>query len=199
MVVGLTGGIASGKSLVSKELERLGAHVIDADLIAREVVRPGTPALVEIEEEFGPSVIKADGTLDRKALAQIVFSDPEKLKILNRITHPRIIERQRRMIEEIKEGSGQDDPLIVVDAAILIEAGEFKRMDRVVVVYADEEQQVERQVARNGITREQAKARVRAQMPLKEKLKYADYRIDNTGGIEETLRLAEELYEKLRR
>lgn len=195
MVVGLTGGIASGKSIVSGEFKKLGAVVIDADLIAREIVEPGQPALPEIEKEFGPSVINGDGTLDRKALGDMVFSDPEKLKRLNRITHPRIIERQRRMIEEIK--GAHKDPLIVVDAAILIEAGEYRNMDRVIVVYADEDKQVERLSHRNGLTTQEAEKRVKAQMPLKEKVLYADYVIDNNGGIEETRQRARDLYMKL--
>lgn len=195
MVVGLTGGIASGKSIVSGEFKKLGAVVIDADLIAREIVEPGQPALPEIEKEFGPSVINGDGTLDRKALGDMVFSDPEKLKRLNRITHPRIIERQRRMIEEIK--GAHKDPLIVVDAAILIEAGEYRNMDRVIVVYADEDKQVERLSRRNGLTTQEAEKRVKAQMPLKEKVLYADYVIDNNGGVEETRQRARDLYMKL--
>ena len=195
MVAGLTGSIASGKSLVSAELKRLGARVVDADLIAREVVEPGSPALKEIEEEFGGAVIKAGGELDRAALAAIVFSDPEKLKILNRITHPRIIARQREMVEEIKKSSG--DSLVIVDAAILIEAGEYKFMDAVIVVYSDEEKQVER-LAGRGLTRREALARVRAQMGLKEKLEYADYVIDNNGTMEEPLRQTRELYDRLR-
>ena len=194
MVAGLTGSIASGKSLVSAELKRLGARVVDADLIAREVVEPGSPALKEIEEEFGPSVIKAGGGLDRAALAAIVFSDPEKLKILNRITHPRIIARQREMVDEIKKSSG--DPLIIVDAAVLIESGEHKNMDAVIVVYSDEEKLIERLCAR-GLTRREALTRVGAQMGLKEKLEYADYVIDNNGTVEETLRQARELYGRL--
>ncbi|GMR05338.1 MAG: dephospho-CoA kinase [Thermodesulfobacteriota bacterium] len=195
MVAGLTGSIASGKSLVAAELKRLGAHVVDADLIAREVVEPGSPALKEIEEEFGPSVIKPGGELDRAALGRVVFSDPEKLKTLNRITHPRIIARQREMIEEIKKSC--DDPLIIVDAAILIEAGEYKRMDAVIVVYSDEERLIER-LAGRGLTRDEALSRVRAQMGLKERLEYADYVIYNNGAIEETLEQTRELYLKLR-
>jgi len=195
LVAGLTGSIASGKSLVSAELERLGARIVDADLIAREVVAPGSPALREIEEEFGQSVIRADGGLDRAKLAAIVFSDAEKLKALNRITHPRIIARQREMIEEIKKEAA--DPLIIVDAAILIEAGEHKNMDAVIVVFCDEERQIERLAAR-GLARGEALSRVRAQMPLKEKLEYADYVIDNNGTVEETLRQARELYGRLR-
>ena len=195
MVAGLTGSIASGKSLVSAELERLGARIVDADLIAREVVAPGSPALGEIAEEFGQSVIRADGGLDRAALGGIVFSDAEKLKALNRITHPRIIARQREMIEEIKKEPA--DPLIIVDAAILIEAGEHKNMDAVIVVFCDEERQIERLAAR-GLARGEALSRVRAQMPLKEKLEYADYVIDNNGTVEETLRQARELYGRLR-
>jgi len=194
MVAGLTGSIASGKSLVSAELKRLGARVVDADLIAREVVAPGAPALKEIEEEFGPSVIKPDGTLDRAALAGVVFSDPERLKALNRITHPRIIARQRELVEEMKKEAG--DSLIIVDAAVLIEAGEHRNMDAVIVVCCDEERQVER-LASRGLARDAALSRVRAQMPLKEKLKYADYVIDNNGTVEETLKKTRELYHRL--
>lgn len=195
MLAGLTGSIASGKSLVSAELKRLGAHVVDADLVAREIVEPGCPALREIEEEFGPPVIKPTGELDRAALGRIVFSDPERLEALNRIMHPRIIARQREMIAQIRKDYA--DPFIVVDAAVLIEAGEHRQMDAVIVVSCGEETQIER-LAALGVDREDALARVKAQMPLKEKLKYADYVIDNNGTVEDTLRQARELYNRLR-
>jgi len=194
MVAGLTGSIASGKSLVSAELKRLGAHVVDADIVAREVVEPGCPALEEIEKEFGPSVIKADGALDRAALAAIVFSDADRLKALNSITHPRIIARQRELVAGIKKEFA--DPFIVVDAAVLIEAGEHRQMDVVIVVSCDEERQIER-LAERGLTRQEALKRIRAQMPLKEKLKYADYVIENNGTVEETLKKTRALYNRL--
>ncbi|MBI5455009.1 MAG: dephospho-CoA kinase, partial [Deltaproteobacteria bacterium] len=162
MVIGLTGGIASGKTFVSNELKRLGAHIIDADVIAREIVEPGRPALAEIVKEFGLRILKADGTLDRKALAGIVFSDKEKLQILNGIMHPRIIERTKALIDEIQ--SSHKDPLIVVDAAVLIEAGIHGSVDEVVVVLISEEEQMKRLIARDGLTEDEARKRVASQL-----------------------------------
>lgn len=192
MVVGLTGGIASGKTFVSNELKRLGAHIIDADVIAREIVEPGRPALAEIAREFGPGILKHDGTLDRKALAGIVFSDKEKLRILNGITHPRIIERTRELIAEIK--AAHKDPLIVVDAAVLIEAGIHGSVDEVVVVLISEEEQLKRLVKRDGLTEDEARKRAASQLPLKEKAGYADYVIDNSDSPEATLKCVRELF-----
>ncbi len=192
MVVGLTGGIASGKTFVSNELKRLGAHIIDADVIAREIVEPGRPALAEIVKEFGTGILKADGTLDRKALAGIVFSDKEKLQILNGITHPRIIERTKALIDEIE--SAHEDPLIVVDAAVLIEAGIHGSVDEVVVVLISEEEQLKRLINRDGLTEDEARKRVASQLPLKEKAGYADYVIDNNNSPEETLKCVQELF-----
>lgn len=196
MVVGLTGGIASGKSLVSNELRRLGAHIIDADVISREITEAGAPAYLDILKEFGESILKEDGTIDRKSLGCIVFSDPGKLKKLNMITHPRIKERLRKNIEEIK-GKYKDGPLIVVDVALLIEAGFYKEMDKVIVVYADEDKQIERLASRDNLSRQDALRRVKAQMDLKEKIRYADYVIYNNGPVEETKDAVRELYEKL--
>ncbi|MBW7957375.1 MAG: dephospho-CoA kinase [Deltaproteobacteria bacterium] len=189
MIIGLTGGIATGKSLVSAEFKRLGARVIDADEIAREVVEPGKPAYGEIIEEFGSSVLNSDGTIDRKALAERVFSDKEALSKLNKITHPRIRERIR---EEIA-GAGEDE-LVVLDVALLIEGPLKDEVDRIVVVYADEEKQIERLEKRNGASREDALRRLASQMPVREKLKFADYVIDNNGEVGETLSKARELF-----
>ncbi len=195
MTVGLTGGIASGKSLVADELERLGARIVDADLVSREVVRPGTPAHAGIVEAFGPEVLLEDGGIDRKKLGSIVFSDPRKLEILNSITHPRIRERIRELVSEARRA----DPsaLIVIDAALLIEGGLFREMSKVIVVYADEKTQTERLARRDRITPEEAQKRIRSQMPLKEKLKYADYVIDNNGEPESTLERVREVYGEL--
>ena len=195
MTVGLTGGIASGKSLVAGELERLGARIVDADLVSREVVRPGTPAHAGIVEAFGPEVLLEDGGIDRKKLGSIVFSDPRKLEVLNSITHPRIRERIRELVSEARRA----DPsaLIVIDAALLIEGGLYREMSKVIVVYADEKTQAERLARRDRITPEEAQKRIRSQMPLKEKLKYADYVIDNNGEPESTLERVREVYGEL--
>lgn len=195
MVVGLTGAIASGKSLVSAEFARLGAFVIDADLIAREIVEPGSPAYNEIVAEFGEEFVGTDGNLDRKALGRLVFSDRERLAALNRITHPRIAEQIESDINKIKQA--HPEAFIVVDAALLIENKLHKRMDRVVVVYSDEEKCVERMMSRDDLSETEAQERLGAQMPLKEKLAYADYIIGNSGDIEDTTKRVREVFEAL--
>lgn len=192
MIVGLTGGIATGKSLVSAEFKRLGARVIDADEIAREVVEPGKPAYGEIVAEFGSPVLNPDGTIDRKALAERVFSDKEALAKLNGITHPRIRERIR---EEIAR-AGKDE-IVVIDVPLLLEGPLKDAVDRIIVIYADEEKQIERLDKRNGTSREEALKRLASQMPVTEKLKFADYVIDNNGAVEETLSRARELFREL--
>ena len=193
MVVGLTGGAASGKSLVSAELKRLGASVVDADVIAREVLRPGEPAYEGVVGFFGRGILKEDGAIDRKALGHVVFSEPEKLKVLNGITHPEIRKRIRQEVEELREKS----PLVVVDAALLMESGLYKEMDAVVVVYADESAQMERMMKRDGLAEAEALARIRAQMPIEEKRARADFVIDNSADAAETIAQTRSLYGKL--
>lgn len=195
MVVGLTGGIASGKSLVAHYLKELGAHLVDADEISREIVRPGMLAYQEILQVFGKGILNQDGTIDRKGLGKVVFSNPELLKRLNEITHPGILEEVRRRIEEAKKGQA----IIVVDAALLIEVGLHREMDRVIVAYVGEETQIKRLMERDGLTEGEAKLRLSAQMPLKEKLKYAHFIIDNSIGMEETRRQVEEVFKELKR
>ncbi len=196
MVVGITGGIASGKSLVSGILKGLGFTVIDLDAIAREVVKKGSPAWKDIVDAFGRDVLLPDGEIDRKRLGRLVFEDKERLRLLNSITHPRIIDESRRMVSE---AIGSDPFRIVfVDAALLIESGYYTEMDKVIIVYADEDTQVKRIVARDGLTEEEALRRIRAQMPLKEKLAYADYVIYNDKDIKDTERQVLEIVEKLK-
>lgn len=197
MLIGLTGGVASGKSLVTEEFKNLGAHIIDADIIAREIVRPGTEAFGKIVSSFGSGVIRSDGTLDRARIAGIVFRNPEALKTLNKITHPPIrkkIEEEIKKLTELHPGE-----LIVVDAALLIENRLHERMDRVVIVYATEKDQVERLKKRDGLTEEEAQLRLSSQMPLSEKIPYGDYIIDNTGTPEETISKARTVFEELGR
>lgn len=177
MLIGLTGGIASGKSLVAKELKRLGAHLIDADEIARKVVNPGLPAYLDIVKEFGEGILNPDKTINRKALGKLVFSNPEIRKRLEQITHPRILDEINKNIKAVK--GKNPDAIIVVDAALLIEAGLYKKMDKVIVVYADNKTQIERMMKRDGFTMDEAKNRISAQMPLQEKRKYADFVIEN--------------------
>src|SRR5215470_167050 len=179
LLVGLTGGIATGKSAVATMFRLLGAVIIDADVLAREVVEPGEPALGEIVDEFGRGVITADGRLDRKALAAIVFADADRRRRLEAITHPRIRERFERTLQRMAKEDFRG--IVLFDAPVMIESGNYKNMDRLVVVVTDEATQIARLIARDGCTREDALARIRSQMPLSEKARLADHVIDNSG------------------
>jgi len=195
--VGLTGGIATGKSHVTGLLRELGCAVMDADVVAHQVIEPGQPAYQEIVNEFGPEVLADSGAIDRARLGAIVFADSSRLKRLNAIVHPRVMEAQERWLAEVAARNPQ--AIAVVDAALLIEAGAYRRFDKVVVVFCEPELQLERLVKRNRLTREAAVARMAAQMPTEEKLRYADYAINTSGGFEDTRRQVQELYHELRR
>ncbi|MBI4012531.1 MAG: dephospho-CoA kinase [Candidatus Rokubacteria bacterium] len=184
LLVGLTGGIASGKSTVSRQLAELGCHVIDADVLAREVVAPGQPAWRAIVEAFGQEVLRPDGTLDRPRLAALVFADAEARRRLEAITHPAIQARRDAILAEL--AARGFDGLVVQDAALLIEVGAARRVDRLVVVYADRAVQLERLMRRDGLDRAEAEQRVASQMPLAEKVKLAHYVIDSSDSREET-------------
>jgi dephospho-CoA kinase len=179
LLVGLTGGIATGKSTVSALFRALGSVIIDADVLAREVVEPGQPALADIAREFGPGVLQPDGRLDRQALGAVVFGDADKRRRLEEITHPRIRERLARRLDELA-GQGFRG-IVVFDAAVIVESGNWKTMDRLVVVSADEAGQIARLQARDGIARQEALRRIQSQMPLSEKTRLAHYVIDNSG------------------
>lgn len=184
LLVGLTGGIASGKSTVSRQLAELGCQVIDADVLAREVVAPGQPAWRAIVEAFGQEVLRPDGTLDRPRLGALVFADPETRRRLEAITHPAIQARRDAILAEL--AARGFDGLVVQDAALLIEVGAARRVDRLVVVYADRAVQIERLMRRDGLDRAEAERRVASQMPLAEKVKLAHYVIDSSDSREET-------------
>jgi dephospho-CoA kinase len=196
LLVGLTGGIASGKSAVSEMLSSLGAPLIDFDQLSRRVVEPDRPAWQDIVDFFGQQVLNEDRTLDRDALGAIVFADLEKRKKLESFTHPRIGEEF--FIEVI--GIRSEDPEAIIQVAIplLIEANMQHLFDHLVVVHASRETQIERLMARDGLTEEDAEARLAAQMPLDDKLDYADTVIDNSGDLDDTRRQVEELWQRLR-
>lgn len=187
LIIGLTGGIASGKSTVSAILKELGAEVLDADLVAKEVVEPGTQAWQELVAHFGTGILKPDRTIDRKKLAHLAFSDRRALSRLNAITHPRIIRRIREKIAAARD-SHVPGKVLVVDVPLLIETGLHKQVDQVWVVVVDEDTQLRRLTARNGLSPSEAMDRLRAQMPLTEKIGYADAVIDNSGSPGETRR-----------
>jgi dephospho-CoA kinase len=195
--VGLTGSIAVGKSFVSGVLAELGCHVLDADEVARRVVEPGAEGLRAVVREFGESVLRPDGTLDRARLGSIVFNDDEKRRLLNSILHPLIIAEQDAWLRR----KGAEDPrgVGVVDAALMIESGGHERFDRLVVVHCRPEIQLERLMRRNNLAREEAAARIAAQMPQVEKLRYADFAVDTSESFEDTRRQTEEVYASLHR
>jgi dephospho-CoA kinase len=196
LIVGLTGGIASGKSIVAKVFQDLGAHVIDADKIVHDLLEPGQQAWEEVIEYFGPGILFPDKTIDRRKLGEIVFNNAEKRTWLNQCLHPRVFAAYTACVKHLCTRA--PDAIIVFDAALLIETGYHKKMDRIVVVYANEEQQMERLTSRDRFSREQALARIRSQMPLSEKRKHADHVIENTGTREETEQQAREVFHKLK-
>lgn len=194
VVVGLTGGIGTGKSTVSEMLARYGAVVCDADRIAREVVEAGTQGFDEVVDAFGEDVVGPDGSLDRQALARIVFNEPEKRKTLESIIHPRVGLEIARTIDEERD----TDHVVVLDVPLLLEApeGSARLTDLVVVVAASESEQLER-LAAKGMDRDDAEARIAAQMPMAEKIERADRVIHNDGSLEELERQVAELWEEL--
>ena len=194
LLVGLTGGIATGKSTVAETLRSLGAEVIDADQLARDVVAPGEPALAEIVREFG-DVRNADGTLDRKKLGAIVFSDSARRKRLEAITHPAIRARFLARVTEL--AARGHEGLVFFDAPVMIESGNYRNMDRLVVVFTDAATQRARLMARDGMGAGEATARIATQMPVVDKAKLADYVIDNTGDRAATVARTREVFEAL--
>jgi dephospho-CoA kinase len=194
LLVGLTGGIATGKSTVAETLRRLGAEVIDADQLARDVVAPGEPALAEIVREFG-DVLQPEGTLDRKKLGAIVFADTMRRKRLESITHPAIRARFAARVQELEDRGFEG--LVFFDAPVMIESGNYRNMDRLVVVFTDEPTQRGRLMTRDAMTESEARKRVAMQMPVADKAALAHYVIDNTGDRAATEARTREVYAAL--
>jgi len=194
-VIGLTGGIASGKSTVSNILREMGAYVIDADEISREIIKKGSEAWKEIIDYYGNDILLPDGEIDRKKLGNIVFADKEKLDKLNAITHPRIIQRIKEIIDAEKEKG--KERAVILDAAILIEMGLQNMVDEVWVVSIDKDKQIKRLIERDKLSYEDAMNRIRMQMPLSEKVKYADYVIDNSKDIGYIRKQISKLWERV--
>ncbi|MBI4400456.1 MAG: dephospho-CoA kinase [Nitrospirae bacterium] len=197
ILVGLTGGLATGKSAVARLFQDCGAVLIDADILARAVVEPGKPALRDIVRSFGKQMLLPDKSLDRHKLASIVFRNKAKLKKLEAIVHPRVAREQAYLTREI----AKKDPhaVIIYDAPVLIEAGAHKRMDKLIVVSADRETQIKRLRNRNHLTRVEAIRRIQSQMPLAKKIKLADYVIDGTWSFEQTKHEVQRIYSELQR
>ena len=194
--VGLTGSIAVGKSFVVDVFRELGCHVLDADETAREVVEPGTVGLARIEESFGKEVLLSTGELNRSKLGAIVFADTTKRQLLNSIVHPLVIEKQNAWIDAWEEAD--PDGIAVVDAALMIESGSYKRFDRLIVVWCRPEVQLERLMLRDKLSADEAARRIAAQMSQDEKRSYADLSIDTSDGFAEARRQTIEIFEQLR-
>ncbi|HBP89764.1 MAG TPA: dephospho-CoA kinase [Nitrospiraceae bacterium] len=192
VVIGLTGGLASGKTTVANMFQELGARVIDADVLARAVVRPGKPAWRDIVKEFGTQVLARDQSINRQALAEIVFKSPKKLHVLQTIVHPRVAREQAKQVKIIQHDT--PDAVIIYDAALLLEAKAQKRMDHVVVVTADRATQLARACRRDGLTKAQALRRIKQQLPIRQKLDYADAVLDGTWPRAQLRRAVQSLY-----
>jgi dephospho-CoA kinase len=195
--VGLTGSVAVGKSFVASVFRELGCFVFDADQIAHSVMEPGRPAHAEIVAEFGRQILAPDGSIDRAKLASIVFADKARRMRLNQIVHPRVIEELDRLLKEVE--STNPGAIAIVDAALMIESGGYKRFDRLIVVFCDREEQIRRLIDRNHISREEAERRVAAQMSSEEKRRFADYEIDTSGTFEQTRQRVMQVYSQLLR
>lgn len=194
-IIGLTGGIASGKSTVSRALRDLGAIVIDADEVAHTIMEPGKPAWEDIIEHFGSTVLNADQTIDREKLGAIVFNNPERLQVLNQITHPRVGEQFKQIITRLR--AEKSDAVLFMEVPLLYETHMERICDEVWVVWVDEETQIQRLMKRDGLLREDALKRIDAQMSLDEKARRAEFVIDNRFSVEETIASATKYYNNI--
>ena len=194
--VGLTGGLATGKSFVGAVLEELGCRVLKADELGHAVLEPGGVAYAPVVERFGREILDDAGRIERKQLAAIVFNDTGKLQLLNSFVHPAVVEREEAWMQQVEDA----DPsaIVVVEAAILIETGSYRRFHKLVLALCSEAQQIERAMARDGTPRELVIERLRRQMPLEEKRKFADYVIDTSGTTDDTIEQVRRLHENLR-
>ncbi|MDA8441472.1 MAG: dephospho-CoA kinase [Peptococcaceae bacterium] len=195
LIIGLTGGIASGKSMVSHILRELGADIIDADKVTLELQQPNTPAWQEIVAEFGEGMLRSDNSLDRRALGDLVFHNPAALRRLNQIVHPKVIARTNELIAQIAAHNAR--AIVVIDAALLIEAQIYTMVDEVWVVSIPPELQLVRLMSRDNFSREEALKRINAQMPLQDKLMFAQRVIDNSGSPEQTHRTVRHVWREL--
>ena len=196
LLVGLTGGLASGKTFVGHALAELGCHLIEADALGHQVLLPGAEAYDAVVNEFGEEILDEDRYIVRRKLGALVWDNPERLAKLNSIVHPAVIAREQQMMSEF----GKRDPaaIVVVEAAILVETGSYRRFDRLIVVVCTFEQQVERAMKRVAYSKEEVLARLRRQLPLEEKVRVADYVIDTSGTKENTVDQVKTVYESLR-
>lgn len=195
--VGLTGGIASGKTTVAKMFAARSCRVLPADQVAHELMAPGRPAYEEIMQVFGRGILGPSGAVDRRRLAEIVFAEPARREQLNRIVHPRVIAEIEREFARIAQAEPR--AIVLVEAALLVEAGYHHQLDKLIVTWCRPEQQVERLMKQAGLSRAQTEQRLAAQLPQEEKRRQADYEIDCSGSLEATEQQVEKVFQELRR
>ncbi len=194
--VGLTGGIACGRSTVAGMFAQRGCYCIDADTIAHRLLQPPNPTWKRVIEYFGEEILNPDRSIIRKKLGAIVFANREKRERLNSIVHPQVIAEENRLIEEYLVSGGEG--IVIVDAALMIETGSHHRFDKIVVIYTDEQTQRQRLIERNKLSPQEAQRRIASQLPLKEKLLYANYKISTFGSLQDTERQVEEVFQSLK-
>ena len=197
LIVGLTGGIVGGKSTVASMFKKLGAKIIDADELGHSVILPHKPAWKKITRLFGKDILQNDLTIDREKLGKIVFTNQALLKKLNEITHPEIIKLIKKEINLTINKTQNQEKILIIDAALIYEAKIDRLMDKIIVVYIGEDEQVKRLAKRNNLSKEEALQRIKSQIPMKEKVKVADYVIDNSNSLDETKKQVEKIWKKL--
>ena len=197
LIVGLTGGIVSGKSTVALMFKDLGAKIVDADKLGHSVILPHKPAWEKIVKIFGKDILQNDLTIDREKLGKIVFANQSLLKKLNDITHPEITKIIKKEIDSLKNKTYNQKKILIIDAALIYEAKIDRLMDKIIVVYIDEDEQIKRLIKRNNLSKDEALQRIKSQMPMKEKVKMADYVIDNSNSLDKTKKQVEKIWKNL--
>lgn len=197
LIIGLTGGIVSGKSTVARMFKDLGAKIVDADKLGHKVILPQGAAWKRIIKIFGKDILQKDRTINREKLGKIVFANQNLLKKLNRITHPEIIKLIKKEISLAKDDSKEEKKILIIDAALIYETKIDRLMDKIIVVYLDEEEQLERLIKRNNLSEKEALQKIKSQIPLKEKIEIADYVIDNSNSLDKTKEQVETIWQEL--
>jgi len=197
LIIGLTGGIVSGKSTVARMFKDLGAKIVDADKLGHKVILPQGAAWKRIIKTFGKDILQKDQTINREKLGKIVFANQNLLKKLNKITHPEIIKLIKKEISLAKDKSKEEKKILIIDAALIYETKIDRLMDKIIVVYLNEEEQLERLIKRNNLSKKEASQKIKSQIPLKEKIEIADYVIDNSNSLDKTKEQVEKIWENL--
>jgi len=197
LIIGLTGGIVSGKTTVASMFKKLGAKIIDADKLGHRVILPHKSAWRKIVKIFGKDILQNDLTIDRKKLGKIVFANQVLLKKLDEITHPEIVELIKKEIDSVKNKEDNQKKILIIDAALIYETKIDRLMDKIIVVYIDEDEQIKRLIKRNNLSHDEALQRIKSQMPIKEKVKMADYVIDNSNSLHKTREQVKKIWQSL--